>query len=248
MKILVAVKRVIDYHVNVRLNYDGSDVETEHVTMSMNPFDEVAVEAAVCLKEAKIADEVIIVSIGTKKSTETVRTALAMGADRGIIVLDDNPTESLNVAKILSYLAKTEDIDLLLLGKQSIDSDASQTGQMTAALLDWPQATFASQIHPHTDTFDVVREIDGGTQTVQLSLPCVITTDLTLNQPRFASLPNLMKAKQKRIDYMDADSLGLDLSSHLTILSLREADKKRAGIRVKNAQELIDKLKQDQIL
>ncbi|MBS9781532.1 MAG: electron transfer flavoprotein subunit beta/FixA family protein [Gammaproteobacteria bacterium] len=241
MKILVPVKRVIDHNVNIRVKPDGSSVVTDNVRMSMNPFDEVAIEAGVRLKESGQADEVIAVTIGNSKCEETLRTALAMGADRAVLVEYSDPIEPLSVAKILKQIAEKEAIGLAILGKQAIDDDANQTGQMLSALLGCSQATFASSIQLNTDshTANVVREIDGGTQTVQVTLPSIITVDLRLNTPRFASLPNIMKAKKKPIEKYLASDFNLDLSPRLSVLSVREAEKRKTGTIVTDVAELV---------
>ncbi len=245
MKIVVGVKRVIDHNVNIRLKADGSGVETTNVKMSMNPFDEVAVEEAVRLKESGQADEVIVVSIGPAKAEETLRTALAMGADRGILVTHDGEVESLGAAKILKYLAEKEGAKMLLLGKQAIDDDANQTGQMAAALLNWSQATFASKVELQGDAATVTREVDGGFETLNVSLPTVITADLRLNEPRFASLPNIMKAKKKPIEKLSSADIGVDLTPRLSLVSIREPAERQAGIIVNDVAELVEKLKNE---
>ncbi|MPV85308.1 electron transfer flavoprotein subunit beta/FixA family protein [Ostreibacterium oceani] len=245
MKIIVGVKRVIDYNVNIRLKADGTGVETANVKMSMNPFDEIAVEEAVRLKEAGKADEVIAVSIGPAKSEETIRTALAMGADRGILVEHDGEVESLGVAKVLKAIAEKENAQLMILGKQAIDDDANQTGQMVSALLGWSQATFASKVELTDSGANVTREIDGGLETLAVTLPSVITTDLRLNEPRFASLPNIMKAKKKPVDKTTAAELSIDLTPRLALVSIREPEKRQAGILVDSVEALVDKLKNE---
>ncbi len=245
MKVLVGVKRVIDHNVNIRLKADNSGVETANVKMSMNPFDEIAVEEAVRLKEAGKVDEVIIASIGAAKSEETLRTALAMGADRAILVEHDGEVESLGVAKILKQLAEKEEVGLVILGKQAIDDDANQTGQMLSALLNWSQATFASQVDVEGDSVNVVREIDGGLETIRVSLPSVITTDLRLNEPRFASLPNIMKAKKKPLEKMTSTDFDVDLTPRLSLVSIREPEKRQAGVIVSDVAELVEKLKNE---
>ena len=243
MKILVPVKRVVDYNVKVRVKSDGSGVELANVKMSMNPFDEIAVEEALRLKTAGVATEIVVVSIGVQQCQETIRTGLAMGADRGILVVTDVATESLAVAKILAAIAKEEAPGLILLGKQAIDDDANQTGQMLSGLLGWPQGTFASKVTVDCDHVTVMREIDGGAETVELKLPAVITTDLRLNEPRYASLPNIMKAKSKPIASKTPADYGVDPTPRLTILKVVEPSKRSAGIKVKNVDELVDKLK-----
>ena len=243
MKILVPVKRVVDYNVKVRVKPDQSGVELANVKMSMNPFDEIAVEEAVRLKEKGVATEVVVVSVGPAQAQETLRTALAMGADRGILVTTDVTTESLAVAKILAKVAAEEQPGLVLLGKQAIDDDANQTGQMLAALLGWAQGTFASKVEPSADKVSVTREIDGGLETVELKLPAIITTDLRLNEPRYASLPNIMKAKAKPIANKTPDDFGVDVTPRLTTLKVSEPPKRSAGIKVKTVDELVEKLK-----
>jgi electron transfer flavoprotein beta subunit len=243
MKVLVPVKRVVDYNVKVRVKSDGTGVDLANVKMSMNPFDEIAVEEAIRLKEKGIATEIIVVSIGVQQSQETLRTALAMGADRGILVVTDVTTESLTVAKILAKIAAEEQPGLIILGKQAIDDDANQTGQMLASLLGWPQGTFASAVVPNGDRVAVTREVDGGLETVDLKLPAVVTTDLRLNEPRYASLPNIMKAKAKPIANKTPADYGVDPTPRLTITKVVEPAKRSAGIKVKSVDELIEKLK-----
>ncbi|PZU47075.1 MAG: electron transfer flavoprotein subunit beta [Sphingomonas sp.] len=243
MKILVPVKRVVDANVKVRVKPDQSGVELANVKMSMNPFDEISVEEAVRLKEKGVATEVVVVSIGVAQSQETLRTALAMGADRGILVTTDVATESLAVAKILAKVVAEEQPGLVILGKQAIDDDANQTGQMLAALLGWAQGTFASKVEPSADKISVTREIDGGLETVELKLPAVVTTDLRLNEPRYASLPNIMKAKAKPIANKTPADYGVDVTPRLTTLKVTEPPKRSAGIKVKSVDELIEKLK-----
>ena len=244
MKILVPVKRVVDYNVKIRVKADGSGVELANIKMSMNPFDEIAVEEALRLKEAGKATEVIAVSIGPVKTDETIRTALAMGADRGIWVkTDEAGVEPLTVAKLLKALVAAEGPSLVILGKQAIDDDCNQTGQMLAALLGWPQATFASKVVVGDGTVDVTREIDGGLQTLRLALPAVLTTDLRLNEPRYASLPNIMKAKKKPIEEKSAAELGVDLAPRLEILATSEPSGRTAGIKLASAAELVGHLK-----
>ncbi len=245
MKILVPVKRVIDYNVKIRVNSEGSAVETNNVKMSMNPFDEIAVEEAVRLKEAGKAEEIIITSVGDKGSQETIRTAFAMGGDRGIHILNDSITEPLAVAKILKYIVDKEGIDLVILGKQAIDDDSNQTGQMLAALLNWPQATFASKVEVNSNELKVTREIDGGLETLNLNLPCVITTDLRLNEPRYASLPNIMKAKKKQIIEMPVSETGVDSSPRLEVLKVEEPAVRSGGRKVEDVDELINVLKEE---
>jgi len=243
MKLLVPVKRVVDYNVKIRVKPDGSGVDLANVKMSMNPFDEIAVEEAVRLKEKGIATEIVVVSIGVQQSQETLRTALALGADRGILVVTDQPTEPLAVAKILAAIAREEQPGLIILGKQAIDDDANQTGQMLAALLGWPQGTFASKVVIEGTTAHITREVDGGLETVALTLPAVVTTDLRLNEPRYASLPNIMKAKAKKIDPKTPADYGVDPSPRLRIVKTVEPGKRQAGIVVKTTDELIDKLR-----
>ncbi|MGM4990207.1 electron transfer flavoprotein subunit beta/FixA family protein [Tardiphaga sp. 215_C5_N2_1] len=243
MKVLVAVKRVVDYNVKVRVKSDGSGVELSNVKMSMNPFDEIAVEEALRLKEAGKATEVVVVSIGPAQASETLRTGLAMGADRGILVKVDGTVEPLAVAKILKAVADEEKPGLVILGKQAIDDDANQTGQMLAALLGWPQATFANKLVVEGDDVTVTREVDGGLQTVKLKGPAIVTTDLRLNEPRYASLPNIMKAKKKPIDEKTADGYGVDISPRLEIIKTSEPGGRKAGVKVKDVAELVSKLK-----
>ena len=245
MKILVPVKRVIDYNVKIRVNSDSSAVETNNVKMSMNPFDEIAVEEAVRLKEAGLAEEIIIVSIGDKGSQETIRTAFAMGGDRGVHIVNDLNTEPLVVAKILKNLIEKEAIDIVIMGKQAIDDDSNQTGQMLAALLDWPQATFASKLELNDNQIKVIREIDGGLETLNVKLPCIITTDLRLNEPRYASLPNIMKAKKKEIIETPIEETGVDFSSRLKVLKVEEPEVRSGGRKVEDVNELISVLKNE---
>ncbi|WP_173044104.1 electron transfer flavoprotein subunit beta/FixA family protein [Bosea sp. ANAM02] len=243
MKILVPVKRVVDYNVKIRVKADGSGVELANVKMSMNPFDEIAVEEALRLKEAGKATEVVVVSIGPAQAAETIRTGLAMGADRGILVKVDGIVEPLAVAKLLKKVVEQEAPDLVILGKQAIDDDCNQTGQMLAALLGWGQGTFASKVELGADSVDVTREVDGGLQTVSLKLPAIVTTDLRLNEPRYASLPNIMKAKKKPLDETSADALGVDVAPRLKVLKTVEPAGRSAGVKVANAAELVSKLK-----
>jgi electron transfer flavoprotein beta subunit len=243
MKVLVPVKRVVDYNVKIRVKQDGSGVELANVKMSMNPFDEIAVEEALRLKEAGTATEIVVVSVGPAQAAETIRTGLAMGADRGILVKTDETTEPLGVAKILKAVVEEEQPGLVIMGKQAIDDDCNQTGQMLAALLDWPQGTFASKVSPGGDGVEVTREVDGGLQTVSLKLPAVVTTDLRLNEPRYASLPNIMKAKKKPLAEKSAAELGVDLRPRLEVLKTVEPAKRQAGARVGSAAELVSKLK-----
>ncbi len=243
MKILVPVKRVVDYNVKVRVKPDQSGVELANVKMSMNPFDEIAVEEAIRLKEKGVATEIVVVSIGPAQAQETLRTGLAMGADRGILVTTDVTTESLAVAKILAKIAAEEQPGLIILGKQAIDDDANQTGQMLASLLGWAQGTFASKVEPLADRVAVTREVDGGLETVELKLPAVVTTDLRLNEPRYASLPNIMKAKSKPIATKTPEDYGVDVTPRLSTLKVTEPPKRSAGIKVKTVDELVEKLK-----
>ncbi len=245
MKVLVAVKRVVDYNVKVRVKSDNTGVELSNVKMSMNPFDEIAVEEAIRLKEAAKASEIVVVSIGTKQSQETIRTALAMGADRGILINTDIEVQPLSVAKLLKAVCLEENPDLVILGKQAIDDDANQTGQMLSALLNWSQGTFASKIEIEENSFKVTREIDGGLETLSLSKPSVVTTDLRLNEPRYASLPNIMKAKKKPIDEKNPDDYGVDITPRLSTLKVVEPPKREAGIKVETISELVDKLKNE---
>ncbi len=245
MKILVPVKRVVDYNVKIRVKADGSGVDLANVKMSMNPFDEIAVEEAIRLKEAGKAEEIIAVSVGPQQAQETIRTALAMGADRGILVKTDDLTEPLTVAKILKGIVEAEGIELVICGKQAIDDDANQTGQMLSALLGWSQGTFASKVSPEGGTISVTREVDGGLQTVELKMPAVVTTDLRLNQPRYASLPNIMKAKKKQLDEKTAADYGVDTAPRLKVLKTIEPSGRKAGVKVKSVAELIDKLKNE---
>ncbi len=245
MKVLVPVKRVVDYNVKIRVKPDGSGVELANVKMSMNPFDEIAVEEAIRLKEAGLATEIIAVSIGPQQAQETLRTALAMGADRAILIKTEGRTEPLSVAKLLKAVADAEQPGLIILGKQAIDDDANQTGQMLAALLGWAQGTFASKLTVEGEEATVTREVDGGLQTVKLKLPAIITTDLRLNQPRYASLPNIMKAKKKPLDEKTPDALGVDVSPRLKVLKTEEPGGRKAGVKVKNVEELVDKLKNE---
>jgi len=245
MKVLVAVKRVVDYNVKIRVKADGTDVETSGVKMSMNPFDEIAVEEAVRLKEAGTVEEIIAVSLGVSQAQETIRTALAMGADRGIHVETDAVLEPLAVAKLLKAIVDKENPDLVVLGKQAIDDDSNQTGQMLAALLGWGQGTFASKLEMVDDKANVTREIDGGLETVGLNIPAVVTTDLRLNEPRYASLPNIMKAKKKPIDKLTTDELGVDISPRLEVLGVEEPASREAGVMVADVAELVEKLKSE---
>ena len=243
MKILVPVKRVVDFNVKIRVKSDGSGVELANVKMSMNPFDEIGVEEAIRLKEAGKATEVVAVSIGPAGCQETIRTALAMGADRGIHVQTDAETQPLGVAKALKVLAEKEQPKLIIMGKQAIDDDCNQTGQMLGALMGLPQGTFASKVQVAGDIATVTREIDGGLETVELKLPAIVTTDLRLNEPRYASLPNIMKAKKKPIEQVTPESLGVDLAPRLKTLKVEEPPKRKAGVKVGSVQELVAKLK-----
>jgi electron transfer flavoprotein beta subunit len=245
MKVLVTVKRVVDYNVKIRIKADQSGVETQNVKMSMNPFDEIGVEEAIRLKEAGTASEVIAVSIGPQQCQETIRTALAMGADRGIHVKTDDEMEPLALAKALKAVVEREEPGVVILGKQAIDWDNGQTGQMLAALLGWSQGTFASNIEIDGDTMACTREVDGGLESITLKMPVVITTDLRLNEPRYASLPNIMKAKKKPIDQMTPADLGVDIAPRLTTLKVVEPPKREAGVRVEDIAQLVDKLKNE---
>ncbi len=245
MKVLVPVKRVVDYNVKIRVKPDGSGVELANVKMSMNPFDEIAVEEALRLREAGTATEVIAVSIGPAKSEETIRTALAMGADRGVLIETDELVEPLAVAKILKSVAESEGADLVIAGKQAIDDDAGQTGQMLAALLGWSQATYASEIKINGDTAEVSREVDGGMQVVSLKMPMVVTTDLRLNEPRYASLPNIMKAKKKPVDKKTVADTGVDIAPRLEVVTTEEPEARKAGVILSSVSELVDKLKNE---
>ena len=242
MKILVAVKRVVDYNVKVRAKADGTGVETANVKMSMNPFDEIAVEEAIRLQEAGKAKEIVAISLGVTACQDTIRTALAMGADRGILVETDAELQPLAVAKLLKAAVEKEKPDLVILGKQAIDDDANQTGQMLAALLGWPQGTFASKVELGDGTVNVTREIDGGLETVALKLPALVTTDLRLNEPRFVKLPNIMKAKKKPLEVLKPADLGVDVAPRLITLKVQEPPKRQAGIKVGSVAELVDKL------
>ena len=244
MKLLVAVKRVVDFNVKVRVKADGTGVETANVKMSMNPFDEIAVEEAVRMKEQGKAKEIVAVSMGPAQCQETIRTALAMGADRGIHVLHDGELQPLAVAKLLKAIADKEKPDLVILGKQAIDDDSNQTGQMLAALMGVPQATFASKIVVDGG-LTVTREVDGGLETIKIKLPAVVTTDLRLNEPRYASLPNIMKAKKKPIEQLKPDALGVDPAPRIATLKVVEPAKRQGGVKVKTVQELVEKLKNE---
>ncbi len=245
MKILVPVKRVVDYNVKIRVKPDGSGVELANVKMSMNPFDEIAVEEAIRLKEKGAATEIVVVSIGPQGAAETIRTALAMGADRGIHVKTDATVEPLAVAKILKGVVGEEAPGLVILGKQAIDDDSNQTGQMLAALLGWPQGTFASKVEVAGDAVAVTREVDGGLQTVKLQTPAIVTTDLRLNEPRYASLPNIMKAKKKPIDEKAPETYGVDVAPRLKVLKTAEPEGRKAGVKVASVAELVAKLKNE---
>jgi electron transfer flavoprotein beta subunit len=245
MKILVPVKRVVDYNVKIRVRPDGSGVELANVKMSMNPFDEIAVEEAIRLREKGKATEIVVVSIGPQQAQETIRTGLAMGADRGILVKTDQTVEPLAVAKILKGVIEQEQPGLVIMGKQAIDDDANQTGQMLAALLGWAQGTFASKIEIGDDSIDVTREVDGGLQTLTLKTPAIVTTDLRLNEPRYASLPNIMKAKKKPLDETTPDAYGVDVTPRLKVLSTAEPPKREAGVKVGSVSELVAKLKNE---
>ncbi len=245
MKVLVAIKRVIDFNVKVRVKADGSGVETANVKMSMNPFDEIAVEEAIRLREAGHIEEIIAVSMGPAQCQETIRTALAMGADRGIHVSSDAELQPLAVAKLLRAVIERENADLVILGKQAIDDDSNQTGQMLAALLGWSQATFASKVVVGEGIAEVTREVDGGLETIRVKLPAVITTDLRLNEPRYASLPNIMKAKKKTIDVLEAGELGVDVAPRLATLKVVDPPRREAGIRVASVAELVEKLRNE---
>jgi electron transfer flavoprotein beta subunit len=243
MKILVPVKRVVDYNVKIRVKSDGSGVDTANVKMSMNPFDEIAVEEAVRLKEKGHATEIVAVSAGVAACQETIRTALAMGADRGILIETDAELQPLAVAKLLKALVAKETPDLVIMGKQAIDDDMNATGQMLAALLGWAQGTFASRVEPGVGRITVTREIDGGLETVELTLPAIITTDLRLNEPRYASLPNIMKARKKTIETITPADLGVDVTPRLKVLKVEEPPKRKAGVKVGSVAELVQKLR-----
>ena len=248
MKLLVCVKRVVDYNVKIRVKPDGSGVELANIKMSMNPFDEIAVEEAVRLKEQGKASEIVAVSIGPQQAAETIRTALAMGADRGILVKTDAPVEPLAVAKILKAVVAQESPQLVILGKQAIDDDSNQTGQMLAALLGWPQGTFAFKVNVGEGSIDVTREVDGGLQTVGLKLPAIVTTDLRLNEPRYASLPNIMKAKSKPLAHKSPADYGVDTTPRLATLKVSEPPKRQAGVKVGSVDELIDKIRETGVI
>ncbi len=243
MKIMVPVKRVLDYNVKPRVKADGSGIDLANVKMSMNPFDEIAVEEAIRLKEKGVATEIVVVSIGEQKAQETLRTALAMGADRAILIVTEDRVEPLGVAKLLKAIADEEAPGLIILGKQAIDDDNNQTGQMLAALTGWGQGTFASAVEVSGDAVTVTREIDGGSETVSLKLPAIVTTDLRLNEPRYASLPNIMKAKAKPLAQKTAADYGVDIAPRITTLKVEEPAKRSAGVKVADVDELIGKLK-----
>ncbi|TSE20424.1 Electron transfer flavoprotein subunit beta [Tepidimonas alkaliphilus] len=245
MKILVPVKRVVDYNVKVRVKADGSGMDIANVKMSMNPFDEIAVEEAVRLKEKGVASEIVAVSCGVTQCQETLRTAMAIGADRAILVETDAELQPLAVAKLLKALVEREQPQLVILGKQAIDDDANQTGQMLAALLDWPQATFASKVEVKGEEVEVTREVDGGLQTLALKLPAIVTTDLRLNEPRYVTLPNIMKAKKKPLDTVKPADLGVDVTPRLETLKVAEPPKRQAGIKVPDVATLVDKLRHE---
>eukprot|EP00658_Telonema_sp_P-2_P016043 TRINITY_DN16217_c0_g1_i2.p1 TRINITY_DN16217_c0_g1~~TRINITY_DN16217_c0_g1_i2.p1 ORF type:complete len:269 (-),score=96.21 TRINITY_DN16217_c0_g1_i2:209-1015(-) len=245
MRVLVGVKRVIDYAVKIRVKPDKSGVEKTNVKMSMNPFCEIAVEEAIRLKEAKVADEVVAVTIGPAKAADTLRTALAMGADRGIHLKTDEDLQPLAVAKLLQAVASEEQPGVVMLGKQAIDGDFNQTGQMLAGLLDWPQGTFASKVEINGDKINVEREVDGGLENIEIGTPAVLTCDLRLNEPRYATLPNIMKAKKKKIDTKDVADMGVDVASRIEVLETFEPPARKAGIKVETVEELLDKLKNE---
>jgi len=246
MKILVPVKRVVDYNVKIKVKSDNSGVDLENVKMAMNPFDEIAVEEAVRLKEKKLCNEITAISIGSAKSEETLRTALAIGVDKGILVETEEEVQPLEVAKILKEVVKKNNPDLVLMGKQAIDDDSNQTGQMLAALLGWPQGTFASKLEINGKKINVTREIDGGLETLGMELPAIITTDLRLNEPRYASLPNIMKAKQKPVEKITPNDLNVEIKQRLKTLKVTEPPKKTPGIKVDSVQELISKLHEEE--
>jgi electron transfer flavoprotein beta subunit len=245
MKVLVPIKRVVDYNVKIRVKPDQTGVDLANVKMSMNPFDEIGVEEAIRLKEKGVATEIIAVSVGPKETQETIRTALAMGADRGILVIAPADVEPIAVAKILAGIAKAESPQLIILGKQAIDDDCNQTGQMLAQLLGWAQGTFASKVVIDGGKAEVTREVDGGLQTVKLALPAIVTTDLRLNEPRYASLPNIMKAKKKPIDEKTPQDYGVDPAPRLKVLKVSEPPKRKGGVKVKSIEELVEKLKNE---
>ena len=245
MKILVSVKRVVDFNVKVRVKPDGTGVETANVKMSMNPFDEIAVEEAVRLKEAGTATEIVVVSCGPQACQETLRTALAIGADRAILVESNEELQPLAVAKLLRNIVSKENPKLIILGKQAIDDDSNQTGQMLAALLGWPQATFASKLKIDGEKAQVTREVDGGLETISIKLPAIVTTDLRLNEPRYVTLPNIMKAKKKTLETLKPDALGVDVSPRLSTLKVTEPPKRKAGVKVADPKALVDKLRNE---
>ncbi len=245
MKALVCVKRVIDYNVKIRVKPDKSGVEKDNVKMSMNPFDEIAVEEAVKCKENEKVTEIVILSIGDQNSKETIRSGLAMGGDRGILVKTSSELEPLNVAKIIKKIVDKEKPDLVFMGKQAIDDDSNQTGQMLSQLTNYSQATFASNVEFNGDLLNVTREIDGGLETISVRIPCIITTDLRLNEPRYASLPNIMKARQKKIEEIDVNTFGIDLGNRLDIIEVSDPPEREPGVKVKNVDDLISKLKND---
>lgn len=245
MKVLVSVKRVVDYNVKIRVKSDGSGVETTNVKMSMNPFDEIAVEEAVRLKESGLAREIIVISVGPTQSQETIRTALAIGCDQGVLVQTDEDLQPLAVAKLLKVLVEKKKPELVILGKQAIDDDSNQTGQMLAALLAWPQATFASKLTLKDSKILVTREVDGGLETIEVRLPAVVTTDLRLNEPRYASLPNIMKAKKKSIEIVLPSALGVDIAPRVTTLKVTEPVLRKTGIKVSDVTELVTKLRNE---
>ena len=245
MKVLVPIKRVVDYNVKIRVKSDNSGVELSNIKMSMNPLDEIAVEEAIRLKEAGTVSEIIVISIGPQQAQETIRTALAMGADRGILIKTDELVEPLNVAKLIKGVSEEENPEIIILGKQAIDDDSNQTGQMLAALLGWSQGTFASELKFSDGKINVIREIDGGLQTIDIKLPSIITTDLRLNEPRYASLPNIMKAKKKPIDEKSPEDYNIQISPMLEILKVSEPAQREAGIKVETVEELVDKLKNE---
>ena len=245
MKALVCVKRVIDYNVKIRVKPDKSGVEKDNVKMSMNPFDEIAVEEAVKCKENEKVTEIVILSIGDQNSKETIRSGLAMGGDRGILVKTSSELEPLNVAKIIKKIVDKEKPDLVFMGKQAIDDDSNQTGQMLSQLTNYSQATFASKVEFNGDLLNVTREIDGGLETISVRIPCIITTDLRLNEPRYASLPNIMKARQKKIEEIDVNTFGIDLGNRLDIIEVSDPPEREPGVKVKDVDDLISKLKND---
>jgi|TARA_B100000282_G_C31733583_1_gene492248 electron transfer flavoprotein beta subunit len=245
MKIIVPIKRVVDYNVKIRVKSDNSGVELDNVKMSMNPFDEIAVEEAIRLKEAGKAEEIVALSIGPQQAQETIRTALAMGADRGILIKSDDNVTPLNVAKIIKAIAEKENPNLIILGKQAIDDDSNQTGQMLSALLGWSQGTFASEVKFEDDNLLVTREIDGGLQTLKLTMPSIITTDLRLNEPRYASLPNIMKAKKKEIAEINPEDLNISIEKNIEVVKVSEPSQREAGVKVETIDELVDKLKNE---